>query len=120
MVLRYELCTDSRVERVALVIERGDSPWDGNDTILWEIVSPRGTTHSVFPLGDVPRGFREVTPLRRPLPRDLPLAALVETTTAAVALDFRLPELRRDMIYTFEGRNTRPAVFEDAANEVCR
>lgn len=120
-VVIYRGCPDERVARVQVLRQRGDSPWDGDDEILWAIAATRAEHETRFEVGDAVKGYAEEQELGAPLPAGEEVVATVETADeVGTALAFEVGELTEDSILSGpDGEARTPEEFEERATEDC-
>lgn len=117
--LLYVLCPGQLLEEVQLVNRVGDSPFDGDDDILWEIVSREGSRIDEIQLGAPPPGFTEEVPLGDDLTRYPDLVAVFESTTSGVGVAFDLDELTQGRVLMHDGSVEARRDFEERASSRC-
>lgn len=119
--IHWFFCDDprQRVTDVRLVELVGDSVWDGDDPILWEIQSRTGRDDtSEFVAGDTPKGFEVVRPLRGGIPGSL-LGAAVETTGIGQGIVFSMDDLHATKLLDVNGELMTRREFTARAASAC-
>jgi len=118
--IRVVLCPGERVTRVEFVEERGGVVGDEDDTRLWQIVAPNGSTADSFIAGVVPADFRQTVPFAQPLPTNQSLAAIVQIIRRpSMFVVFHALDLRPDRVWSVDGV-VKPEAFEGKARTRCR
>jgi hypothetical protein len=114
LTIHFVPCPGGHVQRVRLILRRGDDPYDGNDPILWEITVQEASARTEFPVGVTPSGFDQEVPLTEGIP-NVDLVAFVEASSGArVGLGFRRPNLRDDEVLVEDEFKTLPNFEKDA------
>jgi hypothetical protein len=118
LTIHYVPCSGSHVQRVQLILRRGDDPYDGNDPTLWEITVQDPSGRTEFPVGVTPSGFELEVPLAEGIPNADLVAYVEESTGAKVGLGFRAQNLRDDEVLVEDEFKSLPN-FERAALATC-
>lgn len=116
----YVLCAGQRIERVQLVDQVGDSPFDGDDEMLWAIASDSGSEVDEIDLGRVPPGFAEETSPPSDLEEFEELVAVFDATAASrFGVGFDPRDLRPGRVLTFDGSTEPIEEFRKEAASRC-
>lgn len=114
LTIHYVPCPGGHVQRVRLILIRGDDPYDGDDPTLWEIRVQERSARTEFPVGVTPSGFEQEVPLAEDIP-SADLVAYVEASSGArVRLVFRRPNLREGEVLVEDEFKTLPNFERDA------
>jgi hypothetical protein len=92
----------------------------GGDERLWAIVEDTPNRHAYFPMalkvGETPSGYRMDMPLVEPIPHEGRIRVSFSAGEAWYeSLEFKLAELRADMVLTFDRRYVSPEEFYQQA-----
>jgi hypothetical protein len=94
-------CDGQSVSSVTLVRAQGESPWDGDDELLWKISAADNSREERFVVGSPPSGYEEEQPLEKRLDDEHDLAVRVGTSDGFdVASRFKISELRPNQVLT--------------------
>jgi hypothetical protein len=114
LTIHYVPCPEEHVQRVRLILRRGDDPYDGDDPTLWEIRVQEPSDRSEFSVGVTPSGFNQEVPLAEDIPNADLVAYVEESTGASVGLGFRPPNLRDDEVLVEDEFKSLPNFERDA------
>jgi hypothetical protein len=113
------LCDGDAVKEVKLLLHPGTVIGDAADEVAWDITSTSGSAQETFIVGQVPLGFTEVMPFTAQLSAAEDLGVLTETAAAQAVIEFRIDQLRAEMVFS-QGELLTPEAFQKQANSACR
>jgi hypothetical protein len=109
-VLHYPCRADEPAETVELLVDDGDTPGNGNDTVLWEATAGNRTIVAsdvmTFEPGSVPTGYLETVALHAPAPGDEVLVYVTKRGGGGFVAGFSWGSLREGRLITDDGTKT--------------
>ena len=112
----YVLCDDQKIDHVQLIRKAGDSPYDGDDEILWQISGdPRTREETIVVGGDPPPGLEEDVPLDSEASEHERLVVAVRADGIRFGISFRESELAVGRALNLDGNKSMTEFREQAA-----
>jgi hypothetical protein len=113
--LVYVLCDDQEIDLVRLIREKGDSPYDGDDEVLWELAGGPGSTAETIEIGGTPPpGLLEEKPLTEQVAPDDDLVLMVRVDGIDVGIGYTIEDLEAGRA-TQQGGTESMTQFRDEA-----
>jgi hypothetical protein len=109
-VLHHPCRADEPAQMVELLVDDGDTPGNGNDTVLWEATAGNrqivASDVMTFEPGSVPTGYLETVALHAPAPGDEVLVYVTKRGGGDFVAGFSWGSLREGRLITDDGTKT--------------
>lgn len=120
ITIHFRPCNDLELVRNITLYEGRSTPiGDGDDPILWQIVSGNGSPAQAFEVGKRPSGFTEPVALTAKISATTRLSVRVEFDSFRGLVGFRPEELRPDSVVSVGDENLSMDEFSERARDAC-